>query len=422
MVSRCVLLGAILGITSLSAVADDWPQFRGPGRDNKVTGFTPPATWPKELRQVWKVPAGDGVASPILVGDKIYVFVRDGGDEVLKCIDAANGKEIWREKYAAVEVSSPASGFKGQEPFTGPRSSPAAGDGKVCTFGVGGVVSCFDAASGKRLWQVDTKLRPGFFTSCSPTIADGKCIVHIGGVPVNAKGGGGKGGGKGELVAYDLNDGSVKWNWKGDGPSYGSPMVATIHGVKQVVELTDSNLIGVALADGKLLWKTEFKPPARYQTGTPVIDGNRVICAGVAFDIEKAGDDFKAEQQWSKNPPANYNTPVLKDGVLYGLAAGGGGMKGPVSTRLYAQDAKTGNVFWTNQSARGECGAILDAGSVLILCSSDKNLVVFAPDEKEFKEIAKYKVADLPNFAMPIVAGKRIFVKDRESLFLWSLE
>jgi outer membrane protein assembly factor BamB len=421
---RCVLLGAMLALSSLPAGADDWPQFRGPGRDNKVTGFTAPATWPKELKKAWEVKVGSGVASPVLVGDKIYVFVRAGGDEVLKCLNAATGKEVWTEKYAAEEVTMPAKGFPGQEPFEGPRATPAVGEGKVCTLGVGGTVSCFDAATGKSIWRNETKLRPIFFTSCSPLIADGKCIVHIGGVPEGAKGfGGGGKGGKGELIAYSLADGKAAWKWSGDGPGYGSPVLATIHGVKQVVEQTDQNLIGVAMADGKLLWQTALKT-GRYQTQTPVIDGNTVICGGSSFTIQKTGDEFKAEPGWVKNPPATYNTPVLKDGVLYGLAAGGGGGKGkgPATTRLFAQDAKTGEVLWTDSATRGECGAVLDAGEVLLLMSSDMNLVPFKPDRKEFKELARYKVASLPTFAMPIVSDKRIYVKDRESLTLWSLE
>src|SRR5205823_10726083 len=76
MKTRCLLLGAMLGLTSLSAGADDWPQFRGTGRDNRVTGFAAPATWPAELKKQWKVTVGDGVASPALVGDKLYVFTR----------------------------------------------------------------------------------------------------------------------------------------------------------------------------------------------------------------------------------------------------------------------------------------------------------------------------------------------------------
>jgi outer membrane protein assembly factor BamB len=338
-----------------------------------------------------------------------------GGDEVVTCLNAETGKEVWKEKYKAAPVTGAAAGFT--EKFTGPRSSPAVGEGKVCTFGVAGVLSCFDAATGKIAWQKETKGKPQFYTSTSPLITGGKCIIHVGS--------GGKGGGKGDLIAFDLANGGEKWKWSGDGPGYGSPVVATIRGVKQVVEQTDANLIGVGLDDGKLLWKTPLVV-GRYQTGTPIIDGDTVVCAGAAFTIEKSGDTFEAKQLWKERAPATYNTPVLKDGVLYGLtaaAAGGkGGGKGMATTKLFAQDAKTGKDLWQDAAPRGECGAILDAGSVLLLLSSDSNLVAFKPDKDEFKEVAKYKVADTPTWAMPIITGKRIYVKDRDSLTLWTFE
>jgi len=267
-------------------------------------------------------------------------------------------------------------------------------------------------------------------------IVDGKCVVHTGTSGGFAKGGGKGAPGKGNLVAYDLASGQEKWNWKGDGPGYGSPIVATIHGVKQVIEQTDENLIGVNLESGELLWKTPLKV-GRYQTGTPIINGDTVVCVGAAFTIEKTGDKFEAKQAWKERAPATYNTPVLKDNVLYGLAdagggggfgKGGGGGKGGgkgggmKSTTLYAQDVKSGSELWANKTPRGECGAILDAGKVMLMLTSDGNLVAFQPNKEEYKEVAKYKVADTPAFAMPVIAGKRIYVKDVDSVTLWLLE
>lgn len=355
----------------------------------------------------WSVDVGEAVASPALAGGRVYVFTRQGGDEVVTCLDEGNGKEVWKEKYAAEEVRFPASGFKGKQSFKGPRSSPAVGEGKVCTLGVAGTVSCLDAASGKVVWRKETKSRPQFYTSSSPVIADGLCIVLLGR-------------GKGELVAFDLANGEEKWKWAGGGGgngSYGSPVVATIGGTKQVVALADRNLGGVALADGKVLWQAPLSFSGKYSTGTPIIDGDLVICMGTAVRVEKKGDAFTAVQAWKGQAPATYNTPVLKDGLLYGLTN-----KGRGATNLYCQDAKTGKVLWTDKTPRGECGEVLDAGSVLMALTSNSELLVFKPSKEGYEEVAKYKVADTPTWSYPIVDGNRVIVKDNESVTLWAIE
>src|SRR5262249_29704555 len=152
-----------------TAGAQDWPQWRGPNRDAKATGFTAPTTWPKEPTRKWQVKVGDGVATPALVGDKLYVFSRQEGNEGIRCLAAADGKEIWADKYEAAGFNGPDSGFPG------PRSSPAVADGKVVTLGVQGTLSCLDAASGTVVWRKnDFKgSLPRFHTSSSPIIVDG---------------------------------------------------------------------------------------------------------------------------------------------------------------------------------------------------------------------------------------------------------
>src|SRR5438105_3975295 len=119
---------ATLAVASC-ALAQDWPQWRGPNRDAKATGFKAPKTWPKELTQKWKVTVGSGDATPALVADKVYVFARQETDEIIRCLDAGTGKELWQEKYSAPGISGPDAGVHG-----GPRSSPAVADGKVVTL------------------------------------------------------------------------------------------------------------------------------------------------------------------------------------------------------------------------------------------------------------------------------------------------
>jgi outer membrane protein assembly factor BamB len=404
--TTAVLAGCVLLLGATCARAQDWPQWRGPNRDNKVAGFTEPKTWPKELTKKWTQKVGSGDACPVLVGDKLYVFTREGGDEVIRCLDAAKGEEVWKDKYAATAVTGPGGGHPG------PRSTPAVAEGKVCTFGVGGVLSCLDAAKGTVVWRKDTKAWPQFFTSVSPIIVDGKCVAFTGG---------GRGAG-GQLVAYDLDKGEEKWKWTGGSPAYGSPVLMTVDGTMMIVTLTDKALVGVGAADGKLLWETAYK--SRYNSETPVVSKDTVYCSGagtVAYKIEKKDDKFTATQLWKKSTAAGiYNTPVLKDGLLYGLAASGGGRGG--GTTLFCLKADTGDEAWTDKTPRGECGEILDAGNVLLMLTSDSNLIAFKPSDKKYEEVAKYKVADSATWAAPVIAGNRVFVKDKDSVILWTID
>jgi len=238
LVVACV---ALLGAGG--ALAQDWPQWRGPNRDGKATGFTAPKSWPKELTEKWKVTVGDGAATPALVGDKLYVFSREGSDEVIRCLATADGKEVWKEKYGAA-------GFRGMgdNGFPGPRSSPAVADGKVVTLGVLGTLSCFDAAKGTSLWRKDDFKGswPMFHVSSSPIIIDGLCVAQLGGR------------GSGAIVAYDLAKGDEKWRWKGDTPANASLALLSLGTMKVIVAETEENVLAVSAADGKLLWKAPF--------------------------------------------------------------------------------------------------------------------------------------------------------------------
>jgi outer membrane protein assembly factor BamB len=140
--------GLLLSISLSTGIAQDWPQFQGANRDDKVTGFKAPPAWPQQLNQTWKVSVGLGDATPALVNDKLYVFTRLGDNEVLQCLDASTGKQIWQTPgYPAVLPTGPAASHPG------PRSSPAVAEGKIVTVGVGGDIACFDAATGKQLWR-----------------------------------------------------------------------------------------------------------------------------------------------------------------------------------------------------------------------------------------------------------------------------
>ncbi|MGD8500444.1 MAG: PQQ-like beta-propeller repeat protein [Phycisphaerales bacterium] len=403
--SRAVMVGFVILLCAGSVFAQDWPQWRGPNRDGKVTGFTAPQKWPKELKLRWKTPVGAGDATPALVGDKLYVFTRQGDSEVTTCLEVDRGEEQWTDRYAAQAVT----GAAARHP--GPRSSPTVADGKVLTLGVGGVLSCLDAGSGKVVWRKDPfpKVVPRFFTSFSPIVVDGMVIAHLGGQ------------GNGAIIAYDLATGDEKWRWGEEGPDYGSPALLTVAGTKQIVTPTEKRIVGIGVADGKLLWQVPFVPQRRaYNAATPIVDGQTVIITGAgrgtkALKIEKQGDGFAAQELWS-NPElaVQFNTPVLKDGLLFGLSNGG---------NLFCINAQTGKTAWTDSVAHGRgFAAIVDAGSCLLALPSTSELIAFKPDGKQYAELAKIKVSETPTYAHPVIAGNRIFVKDQETLAMLTVE
>lgn len=398
------MVGSALLLGSNFALAQDWPQWRGANRDARVSGFAAPESWPKELTHKWKITVGSGAATPALVGDLLYVFARQGDEEVLMCLNAADGKEKWNVRYRAPVVGGPA------RDHGGPRSCPTVVDGKVATLGVGGTLCCIDATTGKEAWRKDDiKDVPRFYTSLSPLVVDKMCIAHLGGR------------GSGVVAAYDLATGEEKWKWSGDGPSYASPALLTVDGSRQVVVQTETNLVGLSLADGKLLWKVPTEIQGRYYNAAdPVVTEDMVIYTGqgsgvYAVKIEKKDDGFAAREVWHNDTMGTrYNTLVLKDGLLYGISDGG---------RLFCLNAKDGQTAWADETRRqGGFGTIVDAGPVLMALPSTSELIVLKPDGKAYTELAKYKVSDAQTYSYPIVSGKRVFVKDRDSLILYTIE
>lgn len=384
--------------------SQDWPQFRGTNRDGKVTGFKAPKVWPAELKQVWKINVGFGDATPALSGKKLYLAVRQNTDEVILCLDAVTGKELWRSAYPAPAVTGPAGSHPGQ------RSTPAISEGKIVTFGVSGILTCLDAATGKVLWKKENPENavPQFFTGMSPIIADGLCIVHLGTKD------------KGMVAALDLATGSEKWKWEGDGPAYASPSLMIVDKLKHIVVQTEKNLLALSLSDGKLLWQVPTPVLQRfYNSPSPYINGEIIYYTGQgsgtkAIQVLKEGGKYITKELWS-NPEigAKWNTPVLKDGFLYGFTD---------QRRIYCIDASTGRTAWYDAAVNSDFATIVDCGPVIIGLPSTGSLIVMKPDPKAYTEVAKYKVAETPVYAFPVISGNVIYVKESENLIMYNLE
>jgi outer membrane protein assembly factor BamB len=397
------VIATLIIFSSTDSFSQDWPQWRGIGRDSKVTGFTAPAAWPAELKQEWKVSVGFGDATPALSGNKIYLNTRQGDQELILCLDAATGKELWRNQYPSVAVTGPAISHPG------PRSSPAVANGKVVTFGASAILSCLDANTGKVIWRREnpTNTVPQFFTGMSPLIVDNMCIVHVG---TNNNG---------EVLALDLNTGNEKWKWSGDGPAYASPSVMTVDGKKHLIVQTEKNLMALNLTDGKPLWQVPTPVQQRfYNCVSPYIDGQTIYYTGQgtgmkALKVEKSGNEYITKELWS-NPGvgAKWNTPVLKDGFLYGFTD---------QKRIYCVNAVTGQTAWIDNAVNGDFATIVDCGSVIIGLPVTSNLIVFKPESAAYTEVAKYKVSETAIYSYPIISGNQIYIKDAENLILYKI-
>jgi outer membrane protein assembly factor BamB len=393
------VIAALILFSSTNSFSQDWPQWRGINRDSKVTGFKAPAAWPAELKQAWKVTVGFSDATPVLSANKIYLNTRQGDQEVILCLDAATGKELWENSYAAMAVTGPSAS---QHP--GPRGTPAVSNGKIVTFGASGILSCLDASTGKLVWRKEnpTNAFPAFFTGTSPLIVDGMCIIHLGKKD------------DGQVIAYDLNSGNEKWKWAGEGPSYSSPSVMTIDGKKLLIVITEKNIMALGLTDGKQLWQIATPVQQRfYNCVSPYIDGQNIYLSGQgtgtkAIRVEKSGNEYVTKELWSNTEVgAKWNTPVLKDGFLYGFTD---------QKRIYCLNAATGQTAWIDNTVNSDFSTIVDCGSVIIGLTSTDNLLVLKPDGKAYSEIVKYKVSDTPIYAYPVISGNNIYIKDAETL------
>jgi outer membrane protein assembly factor BamB len=383
----------------------DWPQFRGPNRDGVAPSFTEPKAWPEQLKRAWKVDVGDGYATPILVGNRVYAFARQGDNEVMHALDATTGKALWQTRYPAPVTINPAAKAHGP----GPKSTPTFANGRLYTLGMGGIVTAFDAASGKQLWQKPAApVQPLYGTAMSPLVDGGLVIVHVGG------------NNQGALTAFDAGTGAVKWAWNGDGPSYASPIVADIDGVRQVITLSQENLVGLSATDGRLLWRRSFSTEYSQNSITPILSGQTLIVAGYqrptsAIRIVRKGDQWTTEDLWENAEASLYmaNAVVVGD-VLLGLSHRNRG-------QYVLLDVKTGKTLWTGMPRQAENASIVRAGNIVFALEEDADLIVGRVSRSGLQELKRYKVADAVTWSAPAISGNRIFVKDASAVTLWTV-
>ena len=406
--ARCIAV-VLIWLPAGMAASEDWPQWRGPHRDGVITGVDP-ASWPERLHMRWKITVGLGHSSPILAGGRIFTLTRLQGKEVVSAIDPVNGKVVWQQSYPAPYTVNPAAFQHGD----GPKSTPVFDDGRLYTFGIGGVLTCWDAATGAVRWRKDFSKQyressPLFGTAMSPIVDHDMLIAHAGGND------------DGALTAFDAKSGDVKWRWTGDGPAYASPVILEAGGTRQVVTETQQNIVGVAEATGQLLWKIPFTTEYLQNIPTPLVHGDVLILSGIEKGIMGVRPELRdgkwiTETLWRNTGLAMYmSSPVAQGGLVFGFSHYKKG-------QFYCIDARTGATKWTGPPRQGDNAAVLISGGSLVFLKDNGELIVAKAGGTSFEPIRTYTVAGSPTWAHPLVLRNGVVIKDAATLAFWSVE
>jgi outer membrane protein assembly factor BamB len=429
---------ASLALSSLclcvSAVSSaDWPQWRGPKRDaiSKETGLL--KTWPKDGPElVWTFDkAGSGYAGPAVVGGKLYTMGARDNDEYVFALDN-KGQELWSARIA------PVFDFEGNNWSRGPNSTPTVDGDLVFALGSQGELVCVDTA-GKEQWRKSMPKDLGGQVSgnfggpenmewgftWSPLVDEDRLIC----VP---------GGPQGLFAALNKKTGEVLWQSKDvkEKVTYSSPIVATIGGVKQYIQMTQGGAVGVEPKTGDLLW--EFKrenPWGDVVCPTPICQGDLIyVTAGKGgcnlIKVQPDGKKFKATEVYSEKAIANYHGGVVLVGkYVYGYHG---------NREWACQDfAEGGDNKWEperNALGAGGAGGSLICADGRLYCLSERDgkgvAAMLEANPEKYTEISRFTLprgsAIRKNrggvWTHPVLSDGLLYLRDQELIFCYKVK
>lgn len=384
----------ILLILSFTAIAADWPQWRGPNRDG-ISGETGLLTsWSSGgPKVVWRVKGlGEGYSSFAIVHGRLYTQGQRGKQEFAIALDATNGSKIWETVTSR--------NFENDR-GSGPRGTPTFDDGKLYAMTGEGTVVCLDAASGKILWQVDSVRDfggqvPNWGYSESPLIDGDRVIVMPGGRGAS-------------LVSLDKQTGKVQWKTGDDHAGYSSAILADVNGVKQVVVLSGQSAFGVQESNGELLWRYGKVANNVANIATPIYSNGAVFLSS-AYDtgcaLLRLNPRGMQEIYFNRDMMNHYSSSVLVDGTLYGYS----------NAILTAMDFKTGKQLWRNRSV-GK-GSVTYADKHLYALGEDGMVGLIEASPDAYKEVSRfeYSKGSLPSWSPLVIADGRLYLRDQDNL------
>lgn len=414
-----MILLASLTLSAMSAIAKDWPQFRGPERDGKSSETGIIKSWEKQApKLLWMGEGmGSGYAGVAVVGDMIYTTgnLKDGQGVV--AVSAKDGKVVWS---TILTEGPPKHGFEGT------RCTPTVVGDKMWVTTSSGLIACL-SADGKVLWKKDFKkewngkMMSGWGYAES-VLVDGQAAICTPGGP------------DAMMVALDKDSGDEIWKCKvpelgkkgKDGAGYGSAVISMGAGVKQYVQMTGRGVIGVRASDGKFLWGYNDVANNTANIPTPVVTGDHVFCStsygtgSALLKLVKDGDGVKAEEVYFLKPDDLQNHHgglLLVDGHIY---CGHGHNRGePVCIEIM-----TGKAKWGPEKAPGKGSAAVKYvdGHVIFRYQDGLMALVEANPEKfVLKGTFMPEFQEAESWAYPVVSGGRLYLREQDKLMCYEL-
>ena len=449
---------AILAILSAAALADDWPEFMGPQRDqtSAETGLldTFPKAGPKLL---FEKKVGTGYSAPSIRGEVMVVHHRVEDQEIVEGCSATTGATLWKHAYPSSY----------RDPFgynNGPRCSPLLTTDRCYTLGAEGVLVCLDLKDGHVIWfratRNDFEVPEAFFgAGSSPVLENGLLIVQLGGQPNSG------------VVAFDANTGKTVWEnvgektwngiamtawpgervvaWNRSDPAYAqqasycTPVLATIHGQRHLLVCTRQGLVSLDPKTGEHRFSFWFRSrqDQTVTAMTPVVDGDRIFLSNAYYKTGsvllrvKPGNDGVTEVWRSLALEIHWTRPALAGGHLYAFSG-----RNEPDARFRCVELATGAVKWDRNegwpngghaklrageaapNVFGRGSAILADGKLIALGEAGL-LGLFKPTADRLEELARWQVPRLnyPCWAAPALAEKRLYLRDEEWVVCYDL-
>jgi outer membrane protein assembly factor BamB len=399
---RAILL-LLLGVTA-PAPAGDWPQWRGPGRDNVWHEKDLPDKLPAERKPRWQQPLGGGYGGIAVTGGRVYVMDRQKEPrevERVLCLDADNGKTLWSHAYPVR--------YGKLDYGNGPRSTPTVHQGKVFTFGAMGHLHCLDAATGKVLWSHDAVKAfvariPTWGHSCSPLIDGEHVIVQVGGKEDAC------------LMAFDRHTGKEVWRNLADPPGYASPTLLQTKTWRLLVYFTPEHVVGLDPETGKVRWGEPFPGISYGVSISDVVYDDGILLASNYWSGSKAlrldANGANPKLAWEgKQLSLVMSTPLVRAGHVYALDRFNG---------LKCIEMKTGKVKWEGEhvTPRGQNpqASLCWVGERTLIFNSKGEVLLCQLSPEGLRSLGKTSILPGLIWAHPAFADGCIFARSDEEI------